>query len=132
MPPSDMMLMFRPSALNGMKARRMETGIVTTGTTAEGTCHRNTKMTIETTMTSSVSLSFRVPTARSMRSERSYVVTTLTPGGSDGSISFSFSLTRSITASAFSPLRITTMPPTTSPFPSRSVTPRRISGPRET
>ena len=34
--------------------------------------------------------------------------------------------------SAFSPKRMTTMPPTTSPLPSRSATPRRISGPRRT
>ena len=39
---------------------------------------------------------------------------------------------RSMTLSAFSPWRITTMPPTTSPSPSRSATPRRISGPSAT
>ncbi len=40
----------------------------------------------------------------------------------------SFSFTRSMVASAFSPYRMTTMPPTTSPRPSRSATPRRTSG----
>ena len=59
-------------------------------------------------------------------------MTTFTPFGSDGSMSFSFCFTRSMTLRAFSPLRITTMPPTTSPLPSRSATPRRISGPSET
>ena len=37
--------------------------------------------------------------------------------------------TRSMTLSAFSPWRMTTMPPTVSPRPSRSATPRRMSGP---
>ncbi len=50
------------------------------------------------------------------------------PSGSPPSISASFSFTRSMVASAFSPKRITTMPPTTSPRPSRSATPRRTSG----
>ncbi len=55
-----------------------------------------------------------------------------TPFGSDGSISRSRSRTRRITSRAFSPWRITTIPPTVSPRPSRSETPRRISGPRAT
>ena len=42
------------------------------------------------------------------------------------------SLTRSITSTAFSPWRITTIPDTTSPVPSRSATPRRRSGPTVT
>ncbi len=37
-----------------------------------------------------------------------------------------------MTFSAFSPCRMTTMPPTASPVPSRSATPRRGSGPRPT
>ena len=69
---------------------------------------------------------------RRIRSERSYAVTSLTPGGSPGSISWSFAFTRSITWSAFSPCRMTTMPETASPSPSRSATPRRISGPSTT
>ncbi len=89
-------------------------------------------MTIETTMISSISFDRSVSTERLIRSDRSYVVTIFTPGGSDGSISFSRAFTRSMTSSAFSPLRITTMPPTASPLPSRSVMPRRISGPSDT
>ena len=42
---------------------------------------------------------------------------------------FDFFLHRSNTRSAFSPNRMTTIPPTTSPLPSSSATPRRISGP---
>ena len=41
----------------------------------------------------------------------------------------SFALTASIVSSAFLPERSTTMPPTTSPSPSSSAMPRRISGP---
>ena len=41
-------------------------------------------------------------------------------------------MTRLITLRAFSPCRMTTMPPTVSPRPSRSETPRRISGPIST
>ncbi len=41
-------------------------------------------------------------------------------------------LTRSMTSRAFWPCRMTTMPETTSPWPSSSATPRRMSGPRAT
>ncbi|MBS1111681.1 MAG: hypothetical protein H6Q88_3673, partial [Anaeromyxobacteraceae bacterium] len=60
------------------------------------------------------------------------MVTTSTPSGSEGPISASLAFTRSITLRAFSPWRITTIPPTTSPCPSMSATPRRISGPSAT
>ena len=53
----------------------------------------------------------------------------MTPAGSAPSSSCIFSLTPSITASGFSPKRITTQPVTTSPCPFRSEMPRRISGP---
>ena len=57
-------------------------------------------------------------------------MTILTPGGREGAISvLIFSLTRSITLSTFSPKRTMTMPPATSPLPSSSATPLRISGP---
>ena len=55
-----------------------------------------------------------------------------TPGGRPCFNSSSLVFTRSMTFRAFSPWRMTTMPPTTSPWPSRSVSPRRISGPRVT
>ena|SRR6516162_8714838 len=45
------------------------------------------------------------------------------PGGNELRTSSSFFLTPSMTLSAFSPYRITTTPPTTSPLPSNSVTP---------
>ena len=44
-------------------------------------------------------------------------------------ISLIFSFTRSMTSRAFSPKRITTIPPTTSPLPSSSTIPLRISDP---
>ena len=50
------------------------------------------------------------------------------PSGRDASTSASFAFTRSMVARAFSPKRMTTIPPTTSPRPSRSATPRRTSG----
>ena len=40
-----------------------------------------------------------------------------------------FALTRSMTLRTFSPKRTITIPPATSPLPSRSASPRRISGP---
>ena len=60
------------------------------------------------------------------------MLTTFTPFGMDGSISLSLALTRSMTVSAFSPNRMTTMPPTTSPWPLSSPNPRRMSGPSRT
>ena len=115
-----------------MNARTTEIGIVTIGTIALGTCHRKTRITIETTTISSISFDRSVSTERLIRSDRSYVVTIFRPAGSDGSISFNRAFTRSMTSRAFSPLRITTMPPTASPFPSRSEMPLRISGPSDT
>src|SRR5881394_3690239 len=53
-----------------------------------------------------------------------------TPAGRDDLISSIFFLTPSMTLSAFSPYRITTIPPTVSPLPSSSAIPRRISPPR--
>ena len=50
------------------------------------------------------------------------------PGGRLGDISAIFALTASMTALAFSPVRMTTMPPTTS-WPSISRAPRRKSPP---
>src|SRR5205823_4304530 len=55
-----------------------------------------------------------------------------TPAGSDPCTSRSLAFTRSITPRAFSPKRMTMMPPTTSPLPSSSATPRRMSGPMRT
>ena len=56
----------------------------------------------------------------------------LVPGSKEGSISLSFSFSRWITWRAFSLCRMTTMPPTTSPRPSNSATPRRTWGPIST
>jgi len=54
------------------------------------------------------------------------------PLGRPGSISLMRFLTRSMTSRAFSPWRMTMMPDTASPVPSRSDTPRRRSGPMVT
>ena len=75
---------------------------------------------------------FRFAMAFRIRSDRSYVVTTSTPSGRDLFISDRRALTRSMTFRAFSPCRMTTIPPTASPFPFRSATPRRICGPSAT
>ena len=83
-----------------------------------------------TTKESSIKVILRVSIERSIRSERSYVVTILTPSGRPGSMSFLiFSLTLSMTFRTFSPNLTTTMPPATSPFPSSSASPLLISGP---
>ena len=71
MPASDIRLAFMPMAYMGMKASATETGMVTMGTMAEGTCQRKIRMMIETITISSTSLSFTVPMAWSMSSERS-------------------------------------------------------------
>ena len=57
------------------------------------------------------------------------MTTTSTPGGRLGASCANFSLTASMVARAFFPERITTTPPATSPSPSNSAMPRRISGP---
>ena len=48
-----------------------ETGIVTIGTIAEGTCHRKRRITSETMIISITSSCLSVPIARWIRSERS-------------------------------------------------------------
>ena len=61
------------------------------------------------------------------------MVITFTPSGREGAMSrSSLSLTLSMTSSTFWPKRTITMPPATSPVPSRSATPRLISGPTVT
>ncbi len=101
----------------GMNASTTATGIVMMGTSAEGMCQRKRRMTSETMIISMMSSFFSVSIERRMRSDRSYTVTSSTPSGRDGFISSSFSLTRSMTLSAFSLWRMTTIPPTVSPMP---------------
>ncbi|MNE05127.1 hypothetical protein D3C80_976810 [compost metagenome] len=67
--------------------------------------------------------------ARWIRSERSYTVTISTPSGRLFLSSASRFLTPSMVCWAFSPKRMTMMPPTTSPSPLSSATPRRLWGP---
>ena len=132
MPPSDMMLEVTPLSFMGIKETITAVGIVRIGIKALGRCQRNNRMMALTISSSSSSVSFNVSMERRISSERSYVGTILTPFGSDASTSRSFALTPSITFRAFSPNRTMTMPPTTSPFPSSSAIPRRISGPKVT
>ena len=54
-PASDMMLTVTPRKYIGMKASSTDTGIVTIGTTADGMCHRKTRMTSDTMIISMVS-----------------------------------------------------------------------------
>jgi hypothetical protein len=66
-----MMFAVIPKRYMGMKASRIATGMVTMGTTADGTCHRKSRIT-RLTMTSAVSSSCRsVSTASVMSRERS-------------------------------------------------------------
>ena len=82
-----------------------------------------------TTIASSTSVLFNVWIDAMIMSLLSYAVLISMPGGRPGVISTIFCFTRSMTAFAFSPYRMTTIPPTTCPFPSFSMEPRRISPP---
>jgi hypothetical protein len=82
-------------------------------------------MTSDTVTMISIRVDFTVPMALRMRSERSYTGTTLTPSGSPAATSLSRALTASITVRAFWSCRMTMMPETTSPVPSRSARPLR-------
>ncbi len=55
MPAIDMMLTVTPRKYIGMNASSTETGIVTIGTTADGMCHRKTRITSDTMIISMVS-----------------------------------------------------------------------------
>ena len=68
---------------------------------------------METVIEASIKALSKVPTASLINVLLSYEVTISTPGGRPGEISFIFSLTLSITFCAFSPVLITTIPPTT-------------------
>ena len=132
MPPNDMMFEVKPAMRMGMNAIRMATGMVTTGMAALGKCHRKIRMISATTISSSISVCLILPIDARISSERSYAVTIVTPSGRPGSSSLILAFTRSMTRSAFSPWRMTTIPETTSPWPFRSATPRRMSGPNVT
>ena len=105
-PPSDMMFDVRPIIFMGMNAMITATGMVTIGMMALGMCQRKIMMTMATMINSSVSVCFKFSMDRRISSDRSYAVTTFTPGGRPPSISLSFCLTRSITCRAFSPWRM--------------------------
>ena len=127
-PPRLMMSAPMPSPRMAMKAMRMPRGRVTRATRALRTCQRKRTVTSPTISDSSRSFVRRVSMARWIRSERSYTGRTTSPPGMPGASSASRSFTRSMVASAFSPKRMTTIPPTASPRPFRSATPRRTSG----
>ena len=71
MPPSDMMFDVSPMAFIGMKLMMTATGMVIIGITALGTCQRNTRITSETTISSSMSVCFRLSIERRISSLRS-------------------------------------------------------------
>ena len=131
-PPRLMMLALMPRSRMAPSAIRMPTGTVTTATNALRTWSRNTMTTSATTRSSSQIVVVSAETALAISSERSYSVTTSTPGGKPSPSSAIRALTASMVAWAFSPERMTTMPPTTSPWPFTSAMPRRISGPSRT
>ena len=132
MPPSDMMS--APTGTNriAMNAISIPTGSVRIATSAELACKRNTMHTIATMIPSSTSLLLSVAIARSIRLERSYTGRSTTPCGNPGWISARRAFTFLMVVRAFCPNRITTMPPTASPRPSYSATPRRTAGPTYT
>ena len=65
------MLTVTPRKYIGMKASSTDTGIVTIGTTADGMCHRKTRITSDTMIISIVSSCVSVSMARSIRPARS-------------------------------------------------------------
>ncbi len=132
MPPSDMMSAPTPTQRMAMNAIKMPTGSVRIATSAELAWRRNTTHTSATMTDSSSSVPLRVSIACSISSLRSYTGRTTTPAGSPFCASASFAFTLLIVVSAFWPKRMTTMPPTASPRPSRSAMPRRIAGPTVT
>ena len=89
-PPRLMMFEPRPMYFIARNDRRIESGSVRMATSALRMCQRNTTHTSETMIASSISFSVRLSMERSIRSERSYVVTNSTPLGSAG---WTFSLT---------------------------------------
>ena len=92
-------------------------------------CRRNIATIIDTTIAASINALSRVAIASPINVLLSYEAIISTPGGSPVEISFIFSFTRSITFCAFSSVRITIIPPTTSPSPFFSSAPRRMSLP---
>ena len=104
-------------------------GTTNTATSSLRACRRNRMHTSATTVISSSSVSLSVAIDRSMRSLRSYPASMPTPAGSVSSTLRSFAWTFSMVVRAFSPNRITTIPPTASPSPFQSSAPRRISDP---
>ena len=102
-PPSDMMLALMPSSFMMRSEARMPTGTVTRATKALRTWRRKTITMRATTSSSSQICVVSVPTARLMRAERSYSVTTSTPSGRPAPSSASRAFTRSMVFCAFSP-----------------------------
>ncbi len=82
-----------------------------------------------TTTSSSIKFQLAVEMASRMRLLRSYTGTIFIPSGMAVANSFNFSLMRPITCNTSSPKRMMTMPPTASPWPFKSTTPRRMSEP---
>ena len=116
----------------GMNAASKATGNVKIGMSAERKWNRKmivTKLTI-THSASKSRCSVRMDSL--IRPDRSYPAWISTPEGRLGAISATLALIPLITFRAFSPVRITIMPPTASPSPCHSATPSRISGPKVT
>ena len=110
----------------------MPIGKLITATIDERKWNKKAAQIRATTISSSVSLPHRLSTALSIKAERSYTVTISTPSGNPAFSDSNLAFTPSMVVLAFSPKRITTTPPTTSPSPFSSATPRRICGPRLT
>ena len=102
-PPRLMMLALMPSRYMMPSETSRPTGIVTSATKALRACSRKRSTTSITTSSSSQIWVVSVFTARPMRAERSYSVTTSTPSGSPGASSARRAFTRSMTRIAFSP-----------------------------
>ena len=128
-PPSDMILAFIPCQYITTKAVKIPIGRVIMATIDERIWNKNTTHTKATTINSSINFELKLSSAWVIRFERSYTGMISTPSGRPFLSDSSFSFTSLMVASAFSPKRITTTPPVTSPSPFSSAIPRRICGP---
>ena len=71
MPPSDMMFAVTPIMRKGRNEISTAIGMVSIGIRALGMCIRKTSTTSDTVAITSISVDFRLPIARRIRSERS-------------------------------------------------------------
>ena len=127
-PPRLMTLALMPNNCISKILANIASGRLITATSAERACSKKTRHTSATTIISSSSFWLKLLTVFSISSARSYTVTSSTPSGRPFCNSASLRFTAAMVLNAFSPCRMTIIPPTTSPSPFSSAIPRRAPG----